>query len=210
MSSATIARNDVAPAARISVIIGAKAAARSDAIWTLGAPGPKRNFLSSGRDIMRLTCVRDQLALPRAVGMPRWLSSAAISRNVTAPAARISAMIGAKAAARSDAIRLLAVVAAANLAAKTRSRVVFRPRERPLFVDVNSSCRFMRRLSLATAVRHQYPAISDGRSAARCLCGRRIYSVQTFRRAVQVFDTTTQSCTVQFVFFLQQRAEKRM
>jgi hypothetical protein len=78
-----------------------------------------------------------------------------MSRNVAAPAARISAMIGTKAAARSDAIRLLAAIAAANLAAilaaKTRSRVVFRPQERPrFFVDVVSSCPFMRRLSLAT------------------------------------------------------------
>ena len=150
-----MARNEVAPAARISAMTGAKAAARSDAIWTLSAAEPERNFLSSGRDKTRLTCARDQLAVPRAVGMLRWLSAAAMSRNVAAPAARISAMTGAKAAARSDAICLLDAVAAANLvadlAAKNRSRVDFRPRERPrFFVDVNSCCPFIRRLSLAT------------------------------------------------------------
>jgi hypothetical protein len=117
--------------------------------------------------------------------MPRLMSSATMARNVTAPAARILAMISAKAAARSDAIRLLAAVAAANLAvnlaAKMRSRIVFRPRERPrFFVDFNSSCPFIRRLSLATPVGYQHFEMPIGRNAARCLCGRRIYSVQTF------------------------------
>ena len=48
---------------------------------------------SQTRSITRLTCIADH-DLPRAVGMPRWFSPAAICRSGEAPDARTSAVAG--------------------------------------------------------------------------------------------------------------------
>lgn len=61
----------------------------------------------------RFTCSADQTPRPLAVGTPRAFSPFANACSVTAPAARISAMMGAKSCARASALAARAAALAA-------------------------------------------------------------------------------------------------
>ena len=82
--------------------------------WCIQNPGTRRNRnggLASDhqfRASTRMTCVADQVPVPRAVGMPCSFRPVAMSRNDIAPAACSSVITGLTTEARSAATRALA------------------------------------------------------------------------------------------------------